>query len=169
MYNAMASSQEAGSKGTTRLHMDMADALNVMLYSSSCEDGSEGYAVWDLFRAEDSDKIRSFLKKRFGLVATPAPVNGPPEVEGGKAAAGKGTPATKPSIHSRHDPIHGQQFYLDVELRKALWEEYGVKSYRVYQRPGDGVFIPAGCAHQVRFFRFHFSPILELTIHPFDP
>ncbi|KAF8898128.1 hypothetical protein CPB84DRAFT_1780900 [Gymnopilus junonius] len=48
-----------------------------------------------------------------------------------------------------HDPIHGQQFYLDVELRKALFEEYGVKSYRVYQRPGDGVFIPAGCAHQV--------------------
>lgn len=159
MYNAMASSQEAGSKGSTRLHMDMADALNVMLYSSSCEDGSEGYAVWDLFRAEDSDKIRSFLRKRFGYgppptPATPAPANGQPEAESGKAAAGKGAPPAKPNIHARHDPIHGQQFYLDVELRKALWEEYGVKSYRVYQRPGDGVFIPAGCAHQVRFFSF---------------
>ena len=162
MYNAMASSQEAGSKGSTRLHMDMADALNVMLYSSSCEDGSEGYAVWDLFRAEDSDKIRSFLRKRFGYgppptPATPAPANGQPEAESGKAAAGKGAPPAKPNIHARHDPIHGQQFYLDVELRKALWEEYGVKSYRVYQRPGDGVFIPAGCAHQVRFFGFRFS------------
>jgi lysine-specific demethylase 3 len=43
-------------------------------------------------------------------------------------AAGKGTPrpATKQSIHARHAPIHRQQFYLDVELRKALWEEYGV-------------------------------------------
>jgi len=172
MYNAMASSQEAGSKGSTRLHMDMADALNVMLYASSCEDGSEGYAVWDLFRAEDSDKIRSFLRKRFGYGALPAPatsapVNGQPEAESGKAAAGKGAPPTKPNIHARHDPIHGQQFYLDVELRKALLEEYGVKSYRVYQKPGDGVFIPAGCAHQVRFFRFHFpSSFLNLqSIH----
>ena len=173
MYNALASSQEAGSKGSMRLHMDMADALNVMLYASSCEDGSEGYAVWDLFRAEDSDKIRSFLKKHFEFgppppPGTPAPVNGQPEAGGSKASAGKGTPAATLSIHARHDPIHGQQFYLDVELRKALWEEYGVKSYRVYQRPGDGVFIPAGCVHQVRFFLFSiFLPILELTIHPF--
>ena len=175
MYNALASSQEASSKGSTRLHMDMADALNVMLYASSCEDGSEGYAVWDLFRAEDSDKIRLFLKKHFGFSpppppGTPAPVNGQPEAKGSKASAGKGAPAAKPSIHARHDPIHGQQFYLDVELRKALWEEYGVKSYRVYQRPGDGVFVPAGCAHQVRVFSFSlFLPILELTIHLFIP
>ena len=43
MYNAMASSQEAGSKGSTRLHMGMVDALNVMLYSLlSCEGRSEG-------------------------------------------------------------------------------------------------------------------------------
>ena len=163
MYNALASSQEAGSKGSTRLHMDMADALNIMLHASSCEDGSEGYAAWDLFRAEDSNKIRLFLKKHFGFgpppPGTPAPVNSQPEAEGSKASVGKGAPAVKPSIHVRHDPIHGQQFYLDVELRKALWEEYGVKSYRVYQRPGDGVFIPAGCAHQVRvFFVFTFPP-----------
>jgi len=168
MYNAMASSQEAGSKGSTRLHMDMADALNVMLYSSSCEDGSVGYAAWDLFRAEDSDKIRSFLRKRFGdgpllAPATPAPGNGQPEAESGKAAAGKGAPPAKPNVHVKHDPIHRQQFYLDVELRKELWEEYGVKSYRVYQRPGDAVFIPAGCAHQVRFFSFSlFLQLLNL-------
>ena len=122
MYNSMASSQEPGSKGSTRLHMDMADALNVMLYASKCKDGTEGYAVWDLFRAEDSDKLRGFLRSKFGQPQSGA-----------------------------NDPIHGQQFYLDVELRQALFDECGVKSYRVYQRPGDGVFIPAGCAHQVCF------------------
>jgi len=176
MYNALASSQEAGSKGTTRLHMDMADALNVMMYSSACEDGSEGYAVWDLFRAEDSDKIRAFLKKRSGYdppfppsasaSALPQAVgrtNGQAEVvmEGGKGAAGK---VAKAPVHARHDPIHGQQFYLDVELRKALWEEYDVKSFRVYQRPGDGVFIPAGCAHQVRRFLLRCGFYSFLTI-----
>ncbi len=143
MYNSLASSQEQGSKGSTRLHMDMADAFNVMLYATDCEDGTPGYAVWDLFRAEDSDKIRAFLRKRFtpGSAAT---VNGQMQTPAEKATA----------LHQAiavHDPIHSQHFYLDVELRKELWEQYGVKSYRIYQRPGEGVFIPAGCAHQVCF------------------
>jgi len=143
MYNSLASSQEPGSKGSTRLHMDMADALNVMLYASKCEDGTEGYAVWDLFRAEDSDKLRGFLRRKFGQ----------PQSGGGQglgAMGGGGGGGGGGGMPIAHDPIHGQQFYLDVELRKALYDECGVMSYRVYQRPGDGVFIPAGCAHQVR-------------------
>lgn len=118
MYNSMASTQKAGSKGSTRLHMDMADAINIMTYASPCPDGTLGCAAWDLFRAEDSDRLRSFLRKRFG---------------GG----------------SIQDPIHTQQHYLDEVLRKELYDNWGVKSYRVYQRPGEAVFIPAGCAHQV--------------------
>ncbi|KAJ3776204.1 hypothetical protein FB446DRAFT_778258 [Lentinula raphanica] len=104
MYNAMASYQDQGSKGTTRLHMDMADALNVMTYASDCPDGSPGCAAWDLFRPEDSAKLRVYLKKKLPAGSTPM------------------------------DPIH---------------EELGVYSYRVYQRPGEAIFIPAGCAHQV--------------------
>lgn len=118
MYNAMASTQTPGSKGSTRLHMDMSDALNIMTYASPLPDGSPGCAAWDLFKAGDSDKLRGFLRKRF-----------------------KGS--------FQHDPIHSQQFYLDETLRKELLEECGIMSYRVYQRPGEAVFIPAGCAHQV--------------------
>jgi len=121
MYNAMAAFQVPGSKGSTRLHMDMADALNVMTFASPAPDGSPGCAAWDLFRAGDSDKIRGFLRKRF-------------------------------SGSYQQDPIHSQQYYLDEDLRRGLWEECGVMSYRVYQRPGEAVFIPAGCAHQVGFF-----------------
>ncbi|EKM59423.1 uncharacterized protein PHACADRAFT_249898 [Phanerochaete carnosa HHB-10118-sp] len=118
MYNAMASYESEGSKGSTRLHLDMADAVNVMLYASSTPGGEPGSAAWDLFRAEDSSKIRKFLKRKF-----------------------KG--------QFQHDPIHSQQFYLDAPLRKELYEEFSVKSYRIYQKPGEAVFIPAGCAHQV--------------------
>jgi len=142
MYNSMASSQNAGSKGSTRIHMDMADAMNVMLYASDCPDGTPGYAAWDLFRAEDSDKLRAFLKKRFG------PTSGGNASAVGQQAADKAAAAVQIQMVV-HDPIHSQQFYLDVELRKALFDEFGVKSYRIYQRPGEGVFIPAGCAHQV--------------------
>ena len=122
MYNAMASFESGGSKGSTRLHMDMADALNIMTFASLTPEGKPGTAAWDLFRAEDSDKIREFLKKKF-----------------------KGT--------FQHDPIHSQQCYLDIALRYELWTEYGVKSYRIYQKPGEAVFIPAGCAHQVLSLR----------------
>ena len=143
----MASSQEAGSKGSTRLHMDMADALNVMLYASNCADGSPGYAVWDLYNVKDSDKIRDFLRKKFtpGSAAMTSVTNGQQQqqTQAEKAAA------LQNQAIAVHDPIHSQQFYLDVELRRQLWEEYEVKSYRIYQRPGEGVFIPAGCAHQV--------------------
>ncbi|KAF8516634.1 hypothetical protein JB92DRAFT_3309464 [Gautieria morchelliformis] len=118
MYNAFASSEMPGAKGSTRLHMDMADAVNIMLYSANRPDGGEGMAAWDIFRAEDTYKIRRFLHKYF-----------------------KG--------QFINDPIHSQTFYLDVHLRRQLFDEFGVSSWRLYQRPGDAVFIPAGCAHQV--------------------
>merc|ERR1712018_814631 len=48
------------------------------------------------------------------------------------------------------DPIHDQRVYLDVNLRKRLYEEYGVVGYAYPQCEGDVVFIPAGAPHQVR-------------------
>ncbi|BEJ16184.1 hypothetical protein CspHIS471_0507890 [Cutaneotrichosporon sp. HIS471] len=118
MYNALAGREDPGGFGSTRLHMDVADAVNIMLYASKRPDGSPGCAVWDLFRAEDADKIRAFLRTKF--------------------------PHAKMT-----DPIHSQLFYLDSQLREELHAQYGVTSFRVYQYPGQAVFVPAGCAHQV--------------------
>jgi lysine-specific demethylase 3 len=129
MYNAMSSFESAGSKGSTRLHMDMADAVNIMTYASATPDGKPGCAVWDLFRAQDAEELRNFLRRKF-----------------------KGT--------YQHDPIHSQQFYLDSQLRKELYDMHGIKSHRVYQRPGEAIFIPAGCAHQVRHLALYCSLIL---------
>lgn len=85
--------------------MDVADAVNLMLYASPRPDSSPGCAVWDLFRAEDADKIRQFLKQKFDRT------------------------------HTFTDPIHAQQFYLDAKLRRELWDDFKVASFRVYQYP----------------------------------
>jgi hypothetical protein len=73
-------------------------------------------AVWDIFRPEDSQKIREYLKRR------------DPEID---------------------DPIHRQTYYLSEHDLSLLAKE-GVGSFRIYQNTGDAVFVPAGCAHQVR-------------------
>jgi [histone H3]-dimethyl-L-lysine9 demethylase len=133
MYNAMASFEAQGSKGSTRLHMDMADAINIMMHAAPTPDGRPGSAVWDLYRAEDAPKLRKFLRKRF-----------------------KG--------QYQHDSIHSQQFYLDSQLRQELYDEFQVKSFRVYQKPGEAVFIPAGCAHQVYIVVICLSHLSEFGI-----
>jgi len=99
--------------------MDVADAVNIMQFSSARPDGGEGGAVWDIFAAEDTPKIRSFLR-----------------------SLGK-------KNQTAIDPIHSQTHYLDTKLMQQLFEVEGVTSYRIFQRPGQAVFIPAGCAHQV--------------------
>jgi hypothetical protein len=47
------------------------------------------------------------------------------------------------------DPIHSQHIYLTPELLRRLFEKYGIRPYGVHQYPGEAVFIPAYCAHQV--------------------
>ncbi|KAJ7712636.1 Clavaminate synthase-like protein, partial [Mycena metata] len=118
MYNAHANLQESHCLGSTRLHMDMADAVNLMAYAAPDPHGNPGCAAWDLFEADASESIRVFIREEFGIQS--------------------------------EDPIHGQQVYLDDGARNRLYQRYGVKSYRVYQTAGQAVFIPAGCAHQVR-------------------
>lgn len=126
----MASFDTKDSKGTTRLHMDMADVVNIMLYAAGTPAGGEGCAAWDLFKAEDAPKLRKYMRKKF-----------------------KG--------QFQHDPIHSQQFYLDSTHREELFKEYGVKSHRVYQKPGEAVFIPAGCAHQASVQRISVGSIWD--------
>ncbi|GAA5907064.1 uncharacterized protein JCM6883_006127 [Sporobolomyces salmoneus] len=138
-YFSEVSDDTPGGQGSTKLHMvriaqfvisrDAADAVNVLLWSSTGPEQTPGIAVWDLYRAEDADKIREFL---YELIAE-REYNG--NVENARM--------------DQDDPIHTQRFYLDQQLRKELWEKKGVKSWRIHQKPGQVVFVPAGCAHQV--------------------
>ncbi len=74
MYNAWPGSEAPGGNGTTRLHMDIADAVNIMLHASPPtgddvpEEHRPGVAAWDIFRAQDADKLRAFLRKEYSHI-----------------------------------------------------------------------------------------------------
>nr|XP_043621990.1 lysine-specific demethylase JMJ25-like [Erigeron canadensis] len=52
----------------------------------------------------------------------------------------------KPIVH----PIHDRNFYLDIEHKRKLKEEFGIEPWSIKQKLGDAIFIPAGCAYQVK-------------------
>uniref|UniRef100_A0A8C5P9R4 Lysine-specific demethylase n=1 Tax=Leptobrachium leishanense TaxID=445787 RepID=A0A8C5P9R4_9ANUR len=152
MYNAYGLvTPEDRKYGTTNLHLDVSDAANVMVYVGipkgeadqdqevlkTVQDGDADEltikryielkekpgALWHIYAAKDTEKIRQFLKK----VSEEQGQENPPD----------------------HDPIHDQSWYLDNAMRKRLLKEHGVQGWAIVQFLGDVVFIPAGAPHQV--------------------
>ncbi|KAK1804311.1 hypothetical protein P4O66_020320 [Electrophorus voltai] len=142
MYNAYGLiSTEDRKVGTTNLHLDVSDAVNVMVYvgipegkddhekevALTIEEGDvdemtkrriyEGKerpgALWHIYAAKDAEKIRELLRK----VGEEQGQENPPD----------------------HDPIHDQSWYLDQVLRRRLYEEYGVQGWSIVQFLGDAV------------------------------
>ncbi|KAI0710348.1 hypothetical protein C8T65DRAFT_557686, partial [Cerioporus squamosus] len=101
---------------TTKLHMDVTDAANLMVWSSAST-GDIG-ASWDIFAVESADALRQFIREEYQL-------------------------------DENIDPIHAQSYSLTDEQISRLTSLRTVNHWRIEQRVGDLVFIPAGCPHQV--------------------
>ncbi|KAK1382774.1 hypothetical protein POM88_020509 [Heracleum sosnowskyi] len=87
-----------------------------------------GGAIWDIFRRQDSPKLEEYLRKNFREFRH---VN------------------CRPLDQVVH-PIHDRTFYLTLDHKRRLKEEYGIEPWTFVQKQGDAVYIPAGCPNQVR-------------------
>lgn len=152
MYSAYGSALHPD-RGTTNLHIDISDAVNVLIFVGIPKETNKDWqqdafnavdnggcdeimrkrvrekavklgALWHIYNAKDADKIRDLLNK---------------------VANERGE-----TLEPHHDPIHDQSWYLDEVLRERLLKEYGVEGYSIAQCLGDAIFIPAGAPHQVR-------------------
>ncbi|CAN4083742.1 unnamed protein product [Withania somnifera] len=164
-YIAYGVTEELGrGDSVTKLHCDMSDAINILTHTAEmtlteeqqsaieilkqrhrAQDERErlrpegveypvkmskttGGALWDIFRREDVPKLKEYLLKH--------------------AKEFRHTYCCP--VDQVFHPIHDQTFYLTLEHKRKLKEEFGVEPWTFEQRLGEAVFIPAGCPHQVR-------------------
>lgn len=50
-------------RGSTPLHLDAMSAVNILVYSSAADSQIPG-ALWHIFRPEDADPIRGYLREK---------------------------------------------------------------------------------------------------------
>ncbi|GAV02052.1 hypothetical protein RvY_12665 [Ramazzottius varieornatus] len=152
MYIAYGAAGQA-KLATTNLHLDISDAVNVIVHvgvptgsgsAKALKDAERELkklkldknmrerlaaretpgAVWQIYRPQDCDKIRDFIRLLWKERRTAAQ-------------------------RANDDPIHSQSEYLNHQLRQRLEKEYGVVGFDILQFEGDAIFIPAGAPHQV--------------------
>lgn len=130
------------SDSVTRLHGDRTDGVNVLMHSlDAFSPGSatagptpgEG-ARWHVFRREDALTLTAFLQARRGDL---------------QYASQGDYCRTAPLQH----PVHDQVFFLTAADLEMLRRDTGIEPWTVPQEEGTAVFVPAGCAHQVRNLR----------------
>lgn len=59
MYIAM---EDHMKQGSTKLHMDLSDAVNILVHESISSTGRDGGALWHIFSREDTPRLSQILK-----------------------------------------------------------------------------------------------------------
>ncbi|XP_043914005.1 lysine-specific demethylase 3B-like [Protopterus annectens] len=160
MYNAYGlTSTEDRKVGTTNLHLDVSDAVNVMVYvgipdGQGHQEGEADFTgtkeVMMTIAEGDVDELTQHRihegKEKPGALWHIYSAKDAEKIREMLRKVGEEQGQENPPDH---DPIHDQSWYLDQTLRRRLLEEYGVQGWAIVQFLGDAVFIPAGAPHQV--------------------
>jgi lysine-specific demethylase 3 len=142
-------------RGTTNLHLDMSDAVNVLVYVGTFKSRPEEVehqknVLKALEEAGIEKKQMDRLTKKKEKVGALWHIYDARDADKIRDVLNCHALEHGRKLHKHHDPIHDQSFYLDAKLRKLLKDRHNVVGYTIVQFVGDAVFIPAGAPHQVR-------------------
>lgn len=142
-------------QGSTNLHLDVSDAINVCVHVSKPKDfdlAPKQYKKEEIkiaMRAagcdeEDIQMYDSDLKLP-GAIWYIWNASQADEMRKilFEVAKEKGKP-----LGQNEDPLHDQDCFIDGDLRLRL-EQNGVRGFTIVQYEGDAIFVPAGAPHQV--------------------
>uniref|UniRef100_A0A671VC59 Lysine-specific demethylase n=1 Tax=Sparus aurata TaxID=8175 RepID=A0A671VC59_SPAAU len=160
MYNAYGlTSSEDRKVGTTNLHLDVSDAVNVMVYvgipqgeGDQEQEGDMSGRKEVMTTIEEGDVDEMTKRRVYDAKEKPGAlwhIYAAKDAEKIRELLRKVGEEQGQENPPDHDPIHDQSWYLDQLLRRRLYEEYGVQGWAIVQFLGDAVFIPAGAPHQV--------------------
>ncbi|CAG2165706.1 unnamed protein product, partial [Oppiella nova] len=155
MYCAYGSVLHAD-KGTTNLHLDMSDAINVMVYVGVAQQDNKPLeshlkAAADTFLKGGCDPQMMSRATNCELTAGALwHIWRAEDADKMREFILKVAKEDDLRIDPNSDPIHDQSWYIDETLRKRLEVEYDVKGLAIVQCLGDAILVPAGAPHQVQ-------------------
>jgi hypothetical protein len=75
MYIANGSVEDGYHHGSTKLHIDMTDAVNIMVWTSDRRESESRYALWRIFSRTSSTHICDFLRDHGGFIGPGHPIH----------------------------------------------------------------------------------------------
>ncbi|CAF1023231.1 unnamed protein product [Adineta ricciae] len=145
-------SQATKKAGTTNLHIDVSDAVNVLVYVGIGGQGDDGADKEEEIRQVEAEILDSNIDEaqlqrlrngeRPGALWHLFRSDDAKKIREYIGRAHRKAPGS--------DTIHDQTAYLEKEDLEKLREWSKVESYPVLQFLGDAVFIPSGAPHQVK-------------------
>ncbi|CAF1263352.1 unnamed protein product [Rotaria sordida] len=145
-------SKEAKQAGTTNLHIDVSDAVNVLVYVGIGGHGDDGSDKEEEIRQVEAEILDSNIDEaqlqRLRNGEKPGALwhlFRSDDVKKIRDYIGRTQRKTTGS-----DSIHDQTTYLEREDLEKLKDCSNVEAYPILQFLGDAVFIPSGAPHQVK-------------------
>lgn len=149
------SSAETPNEGTTNLHVDISDAVNLMVYvsdSAICSEKNNSLDKEILKILNDSNCPQEHIDRYLNKEKPGAlwHIFKPTDADNIRTYLTLRDINKGKQIRSGNDPIHDQTSYIDKKMLQQLKNEYDVEVFTIVQFLGDAIFIPSGAPHQVR-------------------